>query len=82
MPRALKPNARIGPILTLGDMRGHGLNALWIRCAACKATRVLDVAILPDQVLLDWFQPRLHCHECNEVGSLVRPHKMPAPQSP
>jgi hypothetical protein len=78
MPRTRKAKVVAGPILTLGDMRGQGFTGLWVCCATCKATRVLDCTLLPDQVPLDWFQPRLRCHECSEVGPLVRPHKMPA----
>jgi hypothetical protein len=49
-------------------MRARGLNALWVCCQVCSASRVVDVSILPDEVMLAWFKPRLRCHECNQTA--------------
>jgi hypothetical protein len=64
------------PLANLGDMRAFAFEALQVCCPSCSATRIVDVSILPDQVLLDWFAPRMRCHECGQDGPMVRPHKL------
>ena len=67
---------RARPLLTLGDMRTFGFNALQVCCPSCDATRIVDVSILPDQVPLDWFAPRMRCDVCGENGPTVHPHRV------
>ena len=74
------PDARVKgparPLLTLGDMRAFGFNALQVCCPSSNATRIVDVSILPDQVLLDWFAPRMRCHVCGQGGPMVHPDRV------
>lgn len=69
---------RYGPVLTLGDMRAHQMNALLVRCRECNATRVVDVSIMPDEVLLIWFPPKMQCRKCSKGDPVVSPYNSAA----
>jgi hypothetical protein len=64
------------PFANLGDMRTFGFDALQVCCSSCNATRIVDVSVLPDQVLPDWFAPGMRSHECGHDGPIVHPHKL------
>ena len=68
-------NARYN-MMTLGNMREHGVRSLAVSCGAlwCHHQAVLDVEAFADDVTVPSFGPRMVCTTCGAIGADARPN--------
>jgi hypothetical protein len=62
-------------MMTLRNMREHGVHSLAIRCGApwCNHETILDVSAFADGLTVPSFGPRMVCTICGAIGADARP---------
>ena len=60
---------RLGPPMTLGNMRANGVRPLAVWCfgRACNHHSIFDVSNYPDDVSVPSFGPRFRCERCGHI---------------
>jgi hypothetical protein len=63
-------------MMTLRNMREHGVHTLAIRCGAiwCNHEAILDVSAFADGLTVPSFGPRMVCTVCGAIGADARPN--------
>ena len=63
-------------MMTLRNMREHGVHSLDIRCGAlwCNHEAILDVSAFADGLTVPSFGPRMVCTVCGAIGADARPN--------
>jgi hypothetical protein len=59
--------------MSLGNMRSLGPRSLDVTCTACGRRTIFNLDDWPDEVLVQWFAPRMRCSKCGHRGANVRP---------
>jgi hypothetical protein len=73
---ARRVKGRLGPQMTLGNMRANGVRPLTVWCfgRGCNHHSILDVSNYPDDVSVPSFGPRFRCERCGHIGADARPN--------
>ena len=63
-------------MMTLCNMREHGVHTLAIRCGAlwCNHEAIFDVSTYADDLTVPSFGPRMVCTVCGAIGADARPN--------
>ena len=60
--------------MTLGNMRGHGVQGLFVTCRHCGYERAVNMDDWPDDAAVPSFGPRMRCSRCGKLGATAVPN--------
>jgi hypothetical protein len=60
--------------MTLANMRENGVRSLDVQCNQCRHRVIVNVDLVPGDVTVASFGPRMVCTKCGTVGADVRPN--------
>jgi hypothetical protein len=82
-PPKRRPARYVGPPVTMGYIRSHGVRRLLIYCSEglyCHHSAVVDADRWPDDTVLLDLDRKAVCTKCGMIGADVRPNWSERPQ--